>query len=102
MWKKIKRGYQEFKEDDPGERFLKTYERWREHSTGPIATILIIVIGTVMIVAGFLLGLVPGVPGIVLGLLGAALIAARFRRMAVWLDWGEIKLREVWRKWRQA
>lgn len=102
MWKKIKRGYQEFKGGDLGERFLKTYERWRERSTGPIATILTIVIGTVMIVAGFLLGLVPGVPGIVLGLLGAALIAARFCRVAVWLDWGEIKLREVWRKWRQA
>lgn len=102
MWKKIKRGYREFKESDPGERFLKTYERWREHSRGPVATIFIVVAGTVLIVAGFLLGLIPGVPGIVLGLVGVALIATRFRRMAVWLDWSEIKLRGIWRKCRQA
>jgi O-antigen/teichoic acid export membrane protein len=102
MWNKLKRGYRQFKEDEPGARFLNTYQRSREHSKGPAATILIIVAGALLIVGGFFLGLVPGVPGIVLGLLGFALIATRFRRMAKWLDWTEVKVRRIWQRWRRV
>jgi len=98
MWEKLKHSYRQFKEDEPGERFVNTHRRWREHSHGLAATVIIIVSGVVLIAGGFLLGLVPGVPGIVLGLLGFALIAARFRRMAIWLDWCETKVRKGWRK----
>jgi UPF0716 family protein affecting phage T7 exclusion len=99
---KIKRAYQQFKEDAPGERFLNLYQRRQQQSKGPVATVLIVIVGLVLIVGGFLLGLIPGVPGIVLGVLGVALIATRFRRMAVWMDRAEVKLRKLWRKCRAA
>ena len=102
MWKKLKRSYRQFREDNPGERFLNAHERWREHSRGPLATIVVIGVGALLIVGGLLLGLVPGVPGILLVLVGFALIAARFRRMAIWLDWSEVKTRRAWQKCRQA
>ena len=102
MWKRLKRGYRQFKKDEPGERFVDAHDRWREYSNGPVATVLILVAGAVLIAGGLFLGLVPGVPGIVLGLLGFALIATRFRRMAIWLDWSEVKIRKAWNKRRRA
>jgi hypothetical protein len=101
MWKNLRRGYRQFKVDEPGERFLNLYERWRERSKGPAATVLIVLAGVVLIAGGLFLGLVPGVPGIVLGLLGFALIATRFRRMAIWLDWAEVKMKGIWNKCRR-
>jgi len=102
MWNKLKRSYRQFQKDEPGERFLNTYERSREHSKGPLATILIIVAGAVLIVGGFLLGLIPGVPGIVLGLVGFALIATRSRRIAIGLDWTEVKVRSIGKRCRRV
>ena len=97
---KLTRGYHQLKEDKPGARFLNAYLRSRRHSKVSATTILIIVAGTILIVGGFLLGLIPGVPGIVLGVLGLALIATRFRRMAVWLDRAELKTRRIWQRCR--
>lgn len=94
MWKQLRQGLHEFKAATPGERFVKTYEHWQERAHGPAVTIIIITIGIVLMVAGLLLGLIPGVPGIVLGVLGLALIATRSRRVAIWLDWTEAKLRK--------
>jgi hypothetical protein len=102
MWKRLKRGYVQFKEDEPGERFVDAHDHWKEYSSGPVATVLIIVAGAVLMVGGLLLGLVPGVPGIVLGLLGFALIATRFRRIAIWLDWSEVRIRRAWQKCRRG
>jgi hypothetical protein len=102
MWKKLKCGYQHFKKDEPGRRFVAAHDRWKEHSKGPVASVLIIAAGAVLIVGGLLLGLIPGVPGVVLGVIGFALIATRFRRMAQWLDWSEVKVRSGWQKCRRA
>ena len=99
MWEKLKNGYREFKESKPGARFISTYHRWREHSRGSAATILIFVVSGLLIIGGLLLALIPGVPGIVLGLLGFALIATRSRRMAIWLDWTELKARSLWHRY---
>ena len=102
MWEKLKSGYRQFRDDESGVRFLNAHQRWRSKSKGPAATILIITTGAIFIVGGLFLGLVPGAPGIVLGLVGFALIAARFRRMAIWLDWCEVKIRRAWRSCRRA
>ena|SRR5689334_4359693 len=102
MWKNLVQSYQEFRELEAGERFLKTHEFWRERANGPYVSAILLGLGILLVVAGFLLGLVPGVPGVVLGVLGLALIATRFRRLAVWLDWCELKVRRLWRRLRRA
>jgi hypothetical protein len=101
MWKKLKRGYRQFADDQPGRRFIDTYKRWKGSSGNPIIGIAVIAVGVVLIVIGALLALVPGVPGIVLGVLGLALIATRFRWMAGWLDWFEVKCRRGWQRFRR-
>ncbi len=98
MWKKIKHAYHEFAGQKPGQRFIATHKRWKGGDS-PAVTIIVVAVGAVLIVVGFLLGLIPGVPGIVLGLLGVALIATRFRKMAVWMDWTEVKLRNLKERW---
>jgi UPF0716 family protein affecting phage T7 exclusion len=94
MWKHLKHGLAEFKAAPAGERFTRTYERWQRRGNSPIVTVSVVALGVILIVAGFLLGMVPGVPGIVLGILGLALIATRSRRLAKGLDWIEVKFRK--------
>src|SRR5262245_13126335 len=101
MWKKLLRGYRQFAADEPGQRFIDTYKRWKDSSKSPAIGVAVIGAGVLLIVIGVLLALVPGVPGIVLGGLGLALIATRFRRMAVWLDWLETKCRRGWQRIRR-
>ena len=102
MWDRFKHGCKELKDDEPGERFVNVHERWRVHTQGYGATVAIVLIGVVLIAAGGLLGFIPGVPGIVLVVLGGALIGTRFRRVAVWLDWIELKARKLWRRCRRS
>jgi hypothetical protein len=101
MWEKLVRGYRQFGDDRPGRRFIDAYKRWKGSSGNPIIGIAVIAVALVLIVVGALLALVPGVPGIVLGVLGLALIATRFKWMAVWLDWLEVKCRRGWQRFRR-
>ena len=100
MWKKLVHSYRQFADDEPGRRFLNTYEHRKESSKGPAISIALMSAGLLLIVVGALLSLVPGVPGIVLGVPGLALIATRFRRVAIWSDWMEMTCRRIWRKCR--
>ena len=102
MWKQYKQDYREFKKAEPGQRFIGAYERGRARHRGPAHTILILVVAIVLIVGGALLALIPGVPGIIPGMVGLALIATRFRRMAIWLDWFEVAIRKAGRACRQV
>jgi hypothetical protein len=54
-----------------------------------------ILLGTLLIILGGLLGLAPLLPGIVFGVVGAALIVAQLRFAAVFLDKGELWCRKV-------
>jgi hypothetical protein len=102
MWRQLKNQWNEFRNDPPGERFQNSYERQRKRLRSPIARYLTPVLGALLVVAGLILGLIPGVPGIVLVGIGIALIATRFRRMSLWLDWMEVRLRGAWRRIRRG
>jgi len=102
MWARLKQSYRELKDDEPGHRFVNAHMRWKERTRNWLATVAIIAVGLLLIVAGGFLGLVPGAPGIVLGVLGVALIGTRFKRVAIWLDWLEVRLRQLWHRCRQA
>jgi hypothetical protein len=101
MWKKLVHGYRQLVDDEPGHRFLNAYERRKGSRTGPAVGVALIAAGVLLILVGALLSLVPGVPGIVLGVPGLALIATRFRRVAIASDWLEMKCRRIWRKFRR-
>ena len=98
MWKRLTRAYQKFADDKPGHRFLNAHERSKKRGNSLFLNLGYIVAGLALIVIGILLGLVPGVPGIVLGVLGLALIATRFRWMAIGLDVVEVKCRGLGRQ----
>lgn len=100
MFRRFKRSYLAFKQDQPGRRFLELYHRRRERSGGWWSTVAGVALGLVLLVIGLLLGLVPGVPGIFLGVIGIALIAAQFRFLAERLDRWEVWFRRRWSKGR--
>lgn len=92
MLKRLKRAGREFTKSEPGKRFLEVHENLKCHGA---ASIIMVVLGCVLVVAGVVLGLVPGIPGVVLGCAGLALIATRFRKLAVWLDSAELRCRRL-------
>ena len=100
MWKKLAKSYHQLADDKPGHRFLNAYERRKESTQSPAVGVALMAAGILLILLGLFLSLVPGVPGIVLGVPGVALIATRFRRVAIWSDWLEVKCRRIWRKCR--
>lgn len=92
-WTRIKDDYRQFVKDQPGERFMNLHRRLHARRKGPAVNAAGIIAGVVLIAAGVLLALVPGVPGIVLGVLGVALIAAQFPVLARACDRSEIAAR---------
>jgi hypothetical protein len=107
MLEGLKRQWGEFKRGQPGERFQNRYERNRRKRSGrskwlrflkPLAAIL-------LIAAGLFFCAIPG-PGVPLLIFGAALLADVSRRIAVAMDWLDLRLRALLRglrkQWAQA
>ena len=94
LWTKLKKEARRFKKDPSGKRFQNLHERL--HSKGGKLPMMLLglVLGVVLIACGVLLGLVPGVPGVVLVVLGIALIASQFRPLAKWCDIADLAIRE--------
>ncbi|HEX5755378.1 MAG TPA: hypothetical protein VFY12_03390 [Arenimonas sp.] len=99
MLQKIKSAFREIENGEPGRRFADHHERSRRRegqrgsrwrSVGFISA------GVVLIFCGLLLSLPPGIPGFLLWIPGLALIAARWRRFAIWLDCLEAWARKSW------
>jgi hypothetical protein len=96
MWKKVQRGFEDFREDEAGERFKNLYERMQRRGLG--VRLIGFFFGVLLTVLGFFLGLVPGIPGFVLGFVGIGLMAAQFQFLAASLDRGERLARRWIRK----
>ena len=85
-------------EDEPGQRFQNAHERWKGSNKSRVLDIVIVISGVLLIAIGAALSLIPGIPGIILGIPGLALIATRSRRLALWMDWTELKCRKLVQK----
>lgn len=87
----------------PGQRFIHFH---RDHNNGDPqtywGTVLYFCIGFALVLAGLIFSLLPMVPGFVFGLVGLAMIAARWRRGAELLDRGELAVRQWVRRWRSS
>ena len=93
-------GLKELRCAGPGTRFQAHYDRAHEPRWNYGVRALFIVAGVCLAVLGLLLSLVPLVPGSAISIVGAGLIAAESLTVAQWLDWVEIKLRHIVRRFR--
>lgn len=84
----LKETYYRIRNAEPGKRFTAYYEYRNKRSRSKSS--LYISVGILLVVIGFSLSLVPGVPGILLGIPGLGMIASQFRPMARLLDRIEI------------
>jgi hypothetical protein len=104
VFKKLKEDLTKLKHGEPGRRFVDHYRRHREHESRREAgwkTAGYIAAGLVLLTIGALLSLVPGVPGIVLGIPALGLLVARLRFFAIFLDRSEVAVRNAWNRIRR-
>jgi hypothetical protein len=101
VFKKLKKDFAKLKEGEPGERFIEHYRRHRASESKREAgwkTVAYITAALVLLTAGALLSLVPGVPGIILGIPALGLLVARLKFFAVFLDRTELFVRRLFGK----
>lgn len=98
MFDAVKRAAKRFMAQPSGTRFYARYQRLhgRRH---PLRTFAFAGLGLLLIAGGLVLLVLPG-PGILVGALGAALIAGESKTAARWLDRFDSWLTRRWRRWR--
>jgi hypothetical protein len=102
MLQKIKLAFREIKAGDPGSRFVDHYlrNRRREGVRGTSWTTFgYAAVGLVLVICGLALSLPPGIPGFLLWIPGFALLAARFKGLAMLLDRLEAWGRLAWQRY---
>jgi hypothetical protein len=92
----LKRDWEQLKQGRPGRRFQERAERARANRSKRSwwGRLFEPVLGAVLLAGGVILCFIPG-PGLPLIFIGAALLSARSRTLARFLDWAEMKLRRV-------
>ena len=98
MLKRIKTHWHELKATEPGYRFQKRYDDRLQTGLGIIrlSRIVAIVGGILICLIGVLLLVLPG-PGLLVIILGLALIGSEIKPIAKFLDWMEIKVRRFYK-----
>jgi len=103
MLEKLKRSWQRFKAESPGQRFQQQFRRRRQSGHTPLQKALFIAGGILLMAVGVFFFFIPG-PGLVIVLFGAVLVAQHSLMAARVLDWTEIQVRPLltWilRAWR--
>ena len=94
MFETIKRSWQRFKADPPGQRFQQQFKRRHEVARTLLQKALVVGGGVLLTGVGIFLFFLPG-PGVLFVLLGAVLIAQQSVTVARGLDWTEIRLRKL-------
>lgn len=93
MWRSIRAGA-------AGSRFRDHHRREQKRHRGQWAGPYI-ALGIFLVLAGLLLSIPPGIPGFIVTLIGAALIASRSARAAHHFDRTELYLRRLWARLRR-
>ena len=97
-WRELKRGR-------PGSRFLDRYRRARhENHRHAARRVGLMLVGAVFLVLGIVFAVIPG-PAIPFFFVAGALLATESRTIARFMDWSEVRLRQLaaWGKrlWRR-
>lgn len=93
MWQKLKRDANELRQAKPGSRFRRFHRRRTGTGERRMVTVLYIAGGIALVIVGIILSISPVVPGFFLVIAGVALIVARARPVALWLDRLELRVR---------
>jgi uncharacterized protein (TIGR02611 family) len=105
MLKHLRESWRELKDGEPGRRFVDHYERRQERHSGQWRRVGLIVLGSVLLVAGVFMLVAPG-PGIIGVFIGGGVIAQESRIAARIMDWLEVQARRVTepatRLWKRA
>lgn len=85
----------------PGKRFRNAHTRAQHNGTSTgWGRILCFLLAAVCLVIGVILVFIPG-PAFVFFILAGALLASQWRKLAEWLDRGEVGLRRGWHRFKQ-
>ena len=104
--KRLRQDWREFTQSEPGHRFKDRYHRRRESEQGHAAKrIFLIVLGAIIAVGSLVTAPLPG-PGWASVFLGLMILGGELLPAARFLDWLELRLRELWRSvqrvWRSS
>ena len=92
---RLKGDWEDFKESKPGERFKDRYRRRQQMPGRLIKRVVLIVLGSVLAVGSLLTAPLPG-PGFATVFLGLAILGGELLPAARFLDWSEVRLRQLW------
>ena len=95
MIKSLKGNWQEFKESKPGHRFKDRYHRRQQEPGHIVKRVVLVVLGAVIALGSLLTAPLPG-PGFATVFLGLAILAGELLPAARFLDWSEVRLRQLW------
>jgi uncharacterized protein (TIGR02611 family) len=92
---RLKGDWEEFKESKPGERFKDRYRRRQQEPGHLVKRVVLVVLGSVLAVGSLLTAPLPG-PGFATIFLGLAILGGELLPAARFLDWSEVRLRQLW------
>lgn len=98
MISKLKKTIRQLRRSKPGRRFVDHYHQNKHKNTNAWKRWLVIILGTVMTMAGLVLSLPPAMPGFLLWIPGLALVASQVKPVAVVLDKLECAVRNLYHK----
>lgn len=97
MVERMRQSWREFRTSKPGRRFEERYRRRRQGEQGHIVwRIFLIALGAVIAVGSLVLAPLPG-PGWITVFIGLMILGGEILPAARFLDWLELRLRELWR-----
>jgi hypothetical protein len=91
---KAQRSWLHFKSSKPGDRFQVRYYRRKQSGPGQLSRIFNVVVGSILVIFSAFFGWAPG-PGLLTFVIGLAMIGGEFLTVARFLDWSEVRLREL-------
>ena len=93
-----KKNWEDFKESEPGKRFMKRYRQRQKGGRGwaDPSRLFYVILGTLLVLGSAFFGWAPG-PGMLTFVIGLGMIAGEFRFAARLLDWAEVRARKFWR-----
>ncbi len=100
MFTGIRQSWKRFRTTPRGKRFRAHHERMRE-GRHALRTVLAVGLGLLLLALGLIMLVLPG-PGLLTGIIGAALIAGESLVAARWLDWLDLRAARVWARWRKG